>query len=245
MGLLDFEKYAPERRTSGDPHGVKLREAVRTAARGQCPLCTVLEDQERARVHWLAYEGLSDVGLRKRLARAKGLCRWHFRMLYGTVTEQTYNVSGVADVMRDLLKADREGLVRALAETKRGRRAHKALAALRSRARCPLCEAATQAAESKIDSLLEELANDSSLDSYVSSAGLLCRPHLLLALARDPAEAIVGPLLEKHVRVLEADAGELDEYLRKKDYRFSGEPKGAEQEAPLRTIETFVGTWPA
>ena len=88
MGLLDFEKYAPERRTSGDPHGVKLRAAVRDAARGQCPLCAVLDDQERARVHWLAYEGLSDVGLRKRLKHAKGLCRWHFRMLYGVVTEQ-------------------------------------------------------------------------------------------------------------------------------------------------------------
>jgi len=185
MGLLDFEKYAPQRRTSGDPHGVKLREAVRTAARGQCPLCTVLEDQERARVHWLAYEGLSDIGLRKRLARAKGLCRAHFRLLYGVVTTQTYNVSGVADVMRDFL------------------------------------------------------------DEYVSSPGLLCRPHLLLALTKDPAEAIVGPLLEKHLRVLDADARELDEYLRKKDYRFSDEPKGAEQQAPLRSIETYVGTWPA
>jgi hypothetical protein len=245
MGLLDFEKYAPQRRTSGDPHGVKLREAVRTAARGQCPLCTVLEDQERARVHWLAYEGLSDIGLRKRLARAKGLCRAHFRLLYGVVTTQTYNVSGVADVMRDLLQADREALTRALAETRRGRRARKALAVLRSRARCPLCEAATESAESKVDTLLEELTNDSFLDEYVSSPGLLCRPHLLLALTKDPAEAIVGPLLEKHLRVLDADARELDEYLRKKDYRFSDEPKGAEQQAPLRSIETYVGTWPA
>ena len=131
----------------------------------------------------------------------------------------------------------------ALAETRRGRRAYKALAALRSRAHCPLCQAAAEAAESKIDILLEELANDSFLDAYVSSAGLLCRPHLLVALAKDPAEAIVGPLLEKHLRVLDADAAELDEYLRKKDYRFSDEPKGAEQVAPLRTIETFVGTW--
>ena len=62
MGLLDFEKYAPQRRTSGDSHGVKLRQAVRSATRGQCPLCTVLDDQERARVHWLAYEGLSESG---------------------------------------------------------------------------------------------------------------------------------------------------------------------------------------
>lgn len=244
MGLLDFEKYAPERRTSGDPHGVKLREAVRSAKRGECPICTVLDDQERARVHWLAYEGLGDGGLREKLKHSKGLCRRHFRMLYGAVTQQTYNVSGVADVMRDLLLLDRQALRDAMAEKRPGKRARKVVAAFRPRSRCPLCEAASEAAERKVGTLLEDLPDGSSLALYASSAGLLCRPHLVMALTREPSEAVVDSLLKKHLQALEADANELAEYLRKKDYRFSEEPKGDEQEAPLRAVQSYIGTWP-
>jgi len=244
MGLLDFEKFAPERQTSGDPHGVKLREAVRDAGRGQCAICAVLDAQERARLYWLAYEGLSDPGLREKLKASKGLCRRHFRLLYRAVSEQTYNTSGVADLMRALLDADRDALRAALAEAKAGRRAKKAVAGLRTRSRCPLCDDATAATDRKIQTLISELGNESFRQVYVSSPGLLCRPHLLAALNKEPDEAVVVALLHKHLKTLEADDEELAEFIRKRDYRFSSEAKGAEQDAPRRTVDEFIGTWP-
>jgi len=51
MGLLDAQKYLPERATAGDPFGVKLREAIRDAGDAECPLCRVFENAEKARMH--------------------------------------------------------------------------------------------------------------------------------------------------------------------------------------------------
>jgi hypothetical protein len=244
MGLLDFEKYAPERRTSGDPHGTKLRDAVRTAQRSECPLCTVLDEQERARLHWLAYEGLTDVGLRKRLRVSKGFCRRHFRMLFDAASGQIYNLAGVADVMSDLVRDDIEALTSAAPGGKRGRRAQKVVAALRARTRCQLCEAANEATERKLRTLLEALADDAFRAEYAASPGLLCRPHLVMALTRDADDVVVDVLVGKHLATLEAERDGLAEYLRKRDHRFAAEPKGDEQEAPLRSVTNFAGTWP-
>ncbi len=242
MGLLDFEKYAPERRTSGDPHGTKLREAVRRAGREECPLCAVLEEQERARVHWLAYEGLTDIGLRKKLRASKGFCRRHFRLLFDAAGGQIFNLAGVADVMRDLTGDDLEALQSSCG--RRGRRGVKVVAAMRSRERCPLCEAASEANERKLRAFLEALADEAFRAVYAASPGLLCRPHLVQALTREPPEPVADALLAKHAAALEVQRAELAEYLRKRDHRFAHEPKGEEQEAPRRAVSAFIGAWP-
>jgi hypothetical protein len=244
MGLLDFEKFAPERHTSGDPHGVKLRQAIREAQRGECPICTLLNDQEQARVHWLAYEGLSDAGLRTKLLRSKGFCGRHFRLLYSAVSEQTYNLSGVADLMRALLQSDIAALNEALAETKPSRSARRATAGLRPAANCPLCDAAAEAEARKIGSLLTELAQEEFRQVYFASPGLLCRPHLVVALTQEPSPVVAEALLHKHLQTVTTDDAELAEFIRKKDYRYASEAKGDEQRAPRRAVESYVGTWP-
>jgi hypothetical protein len=242
MGLLDFEKYAPERRTSGDPHGTKLREAVRRAGRMDCPLCAVLEEQERSRVHWLAYEGLSDIGLRKKLRRSKGFCRRHFHMLFDAAGGEIFNLAGVADVMIDLTRDDAEAL-RSCEGARSGKRAQKAAASLRARATCPLCEAAGEASERKLSALLDALGDDAFRAVYAASPGLLCRPHLGMALRREPPEHVADTLLRKHREALEDQHAELAEYLRKRDHRFAHEPKGPEQEAPRLAVAAFTGSW--
>ena len=246
MGLLDAEKYLPERATAGDPFGVKLREAIREAADAECPLCHVLEHAELARMHWLAYEGLSDAGLRARLRQSGGFCPRHARMLYSAVADKTRNLSAIAQVQRELSTIEIETLTGTrLGQGRRLRTSiSRLVAALRPSIACPACVSADEARTRTAASLARDLAEPAGRELYAGSAGGLCRPHFLetLAAADDPdaATALIG----KHVAGLQRDVDDLDEVLRKTDYRSAGEPKGAEQHAPLRSLLRFIGTWP-
>jgi hypothetical protein len=257
VGLLDTDKYLPGHATAGDPHGVKLRQAVREAGDAQCALCRLLEDEERARLHWLAYEGLADASLRKKLLASRGFCVTHTRLLYTVVVEQTRNLSAIAQVMRELSAADLEaleGAERAWSGRGRsggaqsGRRVRasigRLLAALQPAATCPACDTAATVLSQKAETFATALEDGVFREAYVHGAGALCRPHLRRVLAEvtgtDQAEALIA----KHVGGLQRDVAELDEFLRKVDYRFAAEPKGDEQRAPLRSLLRFIGTWP-
>ena len=60
-------------------------------------------------MHWLAYEGLADAGLRRKLRSSRGFCPTHTRLLYTVVVEQTRNLSAIAQIMRELSAADLKG----------------------------------------------------------------------------------------------------------------------------------------
>lgn len=246
MGLLDTEKYLRQRATAGDPHGVKLRQSVREADDAQCSLCRLLEDEERARLHWLAYQGLADAGLRRRLKESRGFCPRHVRLLTAVVADETRNLSAIAQVMRELSAADAEVLAGArLGRGRRGRASvGRLLAALQPTAACPACEAAAEAAARKTATFAAALAEPAFRELYTQSAGALCRPHLLAVLARVADHDAAGALVEKHAAGLQRDIEDLDELLRKTDYRSAAEPKGAEQQSPLRSVLRFIGTWP-
>lgn len=68
----------------------------------------------------------------------------------------------------------------------------------------------------------------------------LCLPHLAQALrCADPSDArILARLEAERIAVV---VGELDEYIRKQDYRFREEPWGQEVTAPRRAVELIVG----
>lgn len=254
MGLLDTDKYLPGHATAGDPYGVKLREAVREAGDAQCPLCRLVEDEERARLHWLAYEGLADAGLRKTLLASRGFCVTHTRLLYTIVVEQTRNLSAIAQIMRELSAADLEALDRASrgrgsggsAQSTRRFRASigRLVAALQPAASCPACDTAAAVLSRKAEAFATALEDDAFRGAYTQGAGALCRPHLLRVLEVVASAHAADALLTKQVDGLRRDSADLDEFLRKVDYRFAAEPKGDEQRAPLRSLLRFIGTWP-
>lgn len=246
MGLLDAQRFLPQQATAGDPHGVKLRQTMREAGDAECSLCRLLEDAERARLHWLAYEGLADAGMRARLRQSRGFCPRHARLLYAVVADETRNLSAIAQVMRELSAADAEVL--ADARLGRGRRLRASVgrltAALQPAAVCPACATAAEAAARKASAFAAALAEPAFRELYAQSAGALCRPHLLDVLVEVADAQAAGVLIDKHITGLQRDIDDLDELLRKTDYRSAAEPKGAEQSSPLRSVLRFIGAWP-
>ncbi|MGQ9683607.1 MAG: DUF6062 family protein [Anaerolineae bacterium] len=98
---------------------------------------------------------------------------------------------------------------------------------LRPAGACPACEQARASAARRL--------------AQVGTKGPLCLPHLLLALAAMPTAD--EPVLDLQPTLVywHTLKAELDEYIRKQDYRFRHEPMGAETDAPWRAVAAMAG----
>ncbi len=76
-----------------------------------------------------------------------------------------------------------------------------------------------------------------------SSAGL-CLPHLLGTLEQVREESLFEGLLSIHRSKLEQLRAEMDEFIRKSDYREFGAGFGPEGDAWLRAIALITGSRP-
>ncbi len=73
-----------------------------------------------------------------------------------------------------------------------------------------------------------------------SEGAALCVPHLVLVLQVASAEHAAA-LARREVRAFQRLREELAEYIRKQDYRFRDEPRGAEETSPLRALAIVAG----
>jgi hypothetical protein len=182
-------------------------------------------------------EGKNDGSTRERFFEAGGFCREH-ALLLRELARGERGGAAIADVYRWLMKGDAELLGRASGKLARR---HQRLR-LQRNVSCPACDATAAATERKLSFLVDALAGSTIRARYAASDGL-CVPHLLQAISQTSGEEpeICQFLLDDGRRRLADLGAALDEFDRKRDARYRDEPKGAEQLAPARAIERYVG----
>ncbi len=233
--------------------------SLRTAfGREGCPVCTlVLGSVQRYMDTW-QYEGFTDVEHRHKLIQSRGFCPLHTWQLV-----QQHATSQLAIVYREVLTDVLDGLNRAMAMEYRKlsptgeseswreplwklwkRRWHRHKAVKPAYEQCPLCRISTNAEERYIAMLLEQLRSEEIRMLLCQSIGL-CLLHFTQA--RHQAEAAGDPLILRFLmecqrtcvqRVLE----EVQESIRKHDYRFADEPRGDEMTAWRRAAKLCAGS---
>jgi hypothetical protein len=106
---------------------------------------------------------------------------------------------------------------------------------------CPVCVAVHKAAGTIGRELLDRI-EDEHVQEAVARSGGVCLPHLrrLLSVQYGNLPALVA--IER--AVAEALLGELDEFIRKHDYRFANEAKGDEGTSWYRAIRLLAGNPP-
>jgi hypothetical protein len=185
-------------------------------------------------INSIAYEQVNDLDLRQQLRRAGGFCNPHaFQWL-----REAHSVLGTALIYRDVLNAALDAIDSSgPANGQRSRLLRGLLGSRQSDAQCPACQAQAEAEARYLDSLLAVLAADAA--ALLDSEGL-CRRHTLAAArsGREGAELVVRHTREVVTRLL----ANLDEVVRKEDYRFRREPRTEEERsAPSRAIAWAAG----
>jgi hypothetical protein len=190
----------------------------------------------------ISWEGVGDERTRAVLRAARGFCPEHGRML-----RSTRDALGTAIVHRDIVGA----LMAQLAEShhrppsfearlRRAVRREGLVPALPAERPCPACEYLRDQDEVYGSALVKHIA-DGSLTAALRDSPGLCLPHLRDALARAGDAQTFERLREAQLAVWRRLADELDEFIRKQDYRFTAEPSGAESDSWSRAISLVSG----
>ena len=227
---------------------------LQACEREGCPVCLVtLERMERVMDFW-QYEWASEWKNRQLLIHSKGFCSRHTWQL-----TQLTNVPAsfaLAMVYRSILPDLLEDVERDLAQVKAGRgsaRGHfwrRLWKRKRDRPEqvgetaffrdCPFCQRQSEIEQALLQELLTMLSVETFGTRLRATTGF-CLPHFTQAARKAKNDVQRTILLETQRDCLQRNMGELDELVRKHDYRFLQEPRGEEMTAWRRAVELLVG----
>jgi uncharacterized protein DUF6062 len=214
-----------------------------------CPLCRMMEEASASYLDTLFYEQVTDVGVRRKLRQARGLCNWHSSGL----RHRPSAALGVAIITQDLLEEEltrlaglpRRPFWRCGATGVLARLSPRALLAYlrgwRQRPACPACQSGREHEQNAVETMLNFLDEEVFAQRFHDTAFGVCLPHLVRAVACHPSHPALVTLIEVQRAKYAALVAELEEFCRKHDYRFSHAAWGRESDAWQRATEILAG----
>jgi len=215
-----------------------------------CPVCSIVEQGALKALDGLLYEQVNDPITRERLVESHGFCNWHAWML----PRVPNSALGAAVIYRHLLQNTLDHLQATpqvagsgapnstLRDRLFGARSEPPpfLTWRRKKAPCYLCKMSRHSERDTLTAVLNFIGEPEFSEAFGRSAGL-CLPHLTRALEMGRDRPDLVPLLNAHRARWEDLRCELDEFVRKFDYRYADEARGREGNSWSRALDLFVG----
>jgi hypothetical protein len=204
-----------------------------------CPICRLTQESIARYLDAWKYELFTDVDVRKELQRTQGFCHQHtWQLVHMGATlplAQAYR-DIITDLTEQLQKGPGEntpGLLRRFFENPNRREPEQ----------CPACRR-TEEAEARYIHTLRKALLDPEFFQHLETSNGLCLPHFYrsceLKLSDTPGDWLT--LLRKaQLTCLQRLDQELQEMIRKHDYRFKDEARGAEMSAWKRAAGIVAG----
>jgi hypothetical protein len=206
----------------------EMREALADAG---CAVCRLTLRSVARLMKSIAYEQVNDVDLRQKLRTAGGFCNPHAHQWL----DGSYSALGTALIYRDVLHS----ALRQLDEPEAPRRGRlrKLLSGPGESVRCPACQEQASSERHYLSALLVLADAEPEL---LADADAVCRRHLLVLLRQGSAAAEAVSVRAR--AVIQGVIANLEEVIRKEDYRFRDEPRtDAERAAASRAIDWAAG----
>lgn len=205
-----------------------------------CPVCRLSTEAVDAYLTSVCYEQVNDLDLREQLRSAGGFCRPHAERFI----RQRLGQLAAAIVYRDVLNTARKRLAGGWAGRSRSKLAGlfgRGRPSIRTVPACPGCEVEAEA-EGRYLGVLRNRLRDATVRAKYQAGDGLCLPHIDQALQTDDAGA--ETLAEAAIEMLGAIVADLDEYIKKHDYRFHEAVWDGGEDTPERAVERAVGHAP-
>jgi len=200
-----------------------------------CPLCFLVKKNIHKLMDDFLYESVNDSGLRQEIKASQGFCNRHAWQL-----QKFGDGFGQAIVYSDLMNV----VLKQLKETGASITIKELLRQISpgstTKQICVFCRQERDAEERYVSVFWENFDDPEFSVCYKSSFGL-CLPHLVSALKKCRNKKFSEKLIEIEAPKISDLAGELKEFMRKHDYRFSKEKFAEEGDSWIRAIEKFIG----
>jgi hypothetical protein len=193
-----------------------------------CPICFLTRRSVDRALKAFFAEFVNDPAVRIDFRKAQGFCPGHTPQL--AACGDALGVAILyADLADEVLTRWRSGAPNAR------RRSFPRLFAAAGPLPCPACVAETEAETRYTAALAHGLSRTEGLWQLLEDCSGICVKHVdQTASAAAPADS--AKLLELECRRIQTLAAELQEIIRKNDYRFRGEPWGPERDAWRRAL---------
>ncbi len=226
----------------------EVKEAL---SNGGCPVCQLEAQTADTAIDTLLWESVNDVPTRHRLNAARGYCRPHAEKMVrnGAALGVSILMGGVLRTVSEILSnATFHGSPGLAMRQKlpgfnhRGSPATAALVkTLSPQTECPVCALQYAAGARYLQTLIEFfIGEDALVNDYRRSDGL-CLPHFQQALGFITDEATFNALIDAQLHIWQQLIQQLDEFVRKNDYRFQSEKTGQEGDAWQRALVAVSG----
>ncbi len=191
-----------------------------------CVICRTTQQSTRRYLETWKYELFTDVEIREDLRKSRGFCHTHTWKLARMGASLP-----LAQAYRDIITDTTEQIQRAgeLSSPTAGnflRRLLDAPTPQRERPPCPACLQQQKAEQRYLDTLRKILLYEEFYERFLTSSGL-CLAHFAQACA-ESSSAELARLKQGQLVCLQRLEQQLTELIRKHDYRFKDEERGAE-----------------
>lgn len=228
--------------SSPSPHSRAYHDLLEALSQTGCSICRLGRQVAAQHLDRLLYESVNDPGVRERIRTARGLCHRHAWMMAAI---RGGNL-GIALIYRDVLDTVLQEMRRDMGDERRrlwplslseGAEMANRLA---PQGPCPACIQQEEMERIYLRELLCHL-DDARLGSTFAASAGLCLPHLRQALSQAENDAQRQSLLVAQRVIWQRLLAELNEFIRKNDYRFREEGFGTEGDSWLRALASISG----
>lgn len=219
---------------------LRLREAIELSG---CPICRTVLQRVTQSMRSIDYEFVNDPGWRADVETAWGFCNLHAQQWLDSAhplgTALIYEaVLGRIREQMDRQRSARSGLARKLRGSLGGVATNGA--ALIESGTCPLCIVRESEAKMTIAQLMDELTTPAFREQYLASDGL-CVTHLNAALRLDATSDAIDVLRMRLDSAHQQLQEQLQEIIRKYDYRYHNELLGDDRGSVERAVHQVAG----
>jgi len=197
----------------------KLLESLKEE---KCPICFLIKENTNKLMQNFLYERVNDPGERERIRKALGFCNRHAWQL-----QRMGNSLGQAIIYNDILKIILEKIA--------GKENLK-----KKEGKCIFCEEEKEVEEMYISVFWKSFPEPEFISRFENSFGL-CLPHFYLAIKKTKNLKNITVLVSIEKENLAKLNKDLEEFIRKYDWRFSKEELGKERNAWIKVIKKIAG----
>ncbi len=202
----------------------------------ECPFCTLAAKSSHKYLDALIYEKVNDPGIRKELKKAHGFCKRHAEELISLGGSL-----GIGIIYRDQLQRFMELLSVERVSRVETEKFLRELNSWNNHSGCPACKFERNAVERYIDAFVYFLNDRDMKEAFESSMGV-CVGHFSLVLSKIEEPEKKRYFISVEREKMELLYGNVDEFIRKQDYRFENEPiTPDEADSWTRIVRVMVG----
>ena len=221
-----------------------------------CPVCRWTNTSVERQLKGLIFDSVNDVDTRLGIRKSLGFCYEHAWQLPEAGDSAPL---GIAFIYRDVLNTINKSLdkvshspsktsfftskLRGGSTDDEGEFKNKSIAKnMVADAPCPACVRKKEMGDMAITAVVDTLAEqDERMIAALKKSDGLCFPHLRQSLDTAPNQFTFDTLVQTHQEKLAALIAELDEFIRKNDYRFQHEGFGDESDSWRRAMNMMIG----